>query len=120
MSFFDEFECKLVHIGINGKDAAEAEKVAGEFSAIFGLPVKIGNSSVFSGKIIEVMKEPYLGKNGHIAISTPKITEAVEYLKHNGIKFNEQSAKFKPDGSLNAIYLESEIGGFALHFVAAA
>jgi 2-dehydro-3-deoxyphosphogluconate aldolase/(4S)-4-hydroxy-2-oxoglutarate aldolase len=76
----------------------------------------VGNSSIFAGTAIEAMKTPYLGAKGHIAIGTTDMEAAVEYLTTKGVKFNQDSAKYKDD-KLTAIYLEQEIGGFAVHLV---
>ena len=110
-------EFTLAHIGINAENAEEAMKAAKLCELIFGFTVKEGNSSIFAGGVVEVMKTPYLGKNGHIAIGTPDVAAAKAELEARGFKFNEESAKFKADGVLNAIYLEDEIGGFAVHLV---
>ena len=93
----------LAHVGINCANAEQARKGAALFEAMFGLTMKEGNSSVFAGKAVELMKSPYLGANGHIAIGTPDVAAAV--------------AKYKADGTLNAIYLADEICGFAVHLV---
>ena len=110
---------ELAHVGINAQSPDEAEKAAKRFSFLFGLEYKPGNSSIFAGSAVEVMKTPYLGKNGHIAIRTNYIERAMNYLSSVlGVKFNQESAK-KDDktGKLKAIYLQEEIGGFAVHLV---
>ena len=94
-----------------------SRKGATLLEALFGLTVREGNSSVFAGKDVELMKSPYLGKNGHIAIGTPDVAAAVEELKSRGFAFNMESAKYKADGTLNAIYLADEICGFAVHLI---
>ena len=66
---------------------------------------------------IEIMKNPFLGKNGHIGIGTPDVAAAKAELEARGFTFREDTAKFKPDGTLNAIYLTEEICGFAIHLV---
>ena len=108
------FEIK--HVGINCGDADEAMAVAKKFSALFGWPVKDGNSSTFSGTAIEAMKAPYLGTHGHIAIGTTSCVRAKAYLESIGFEFAEETAKFKGD-KLNAIYLKDEIAGYAIHLV---
>ena len=108
---------ELAHIGINSPDENEADKTAKTFSDIFGFTYKPGNSSIFAGGYIEAMKSPYLGQNGHIAIRTNYIDRAVSFLKSNGIKFNEESKKYNDKNKLTAVYLENEIGGFAVHLV---
>ncbi|MEG1946704.1 MAG: bifunctional 4-hydroxy-2-oxoglutarate aldolase/2-dehydro-3-deoxy-phosphogluconate aldolase [Lachnospiraceae bacterium] len=104
----------LKHIGINCDDTTEAKKVAKLFETIFGLTAVEGSSSFFSGGQIEVMKTPYLGKKGHICIGTHSVLRAMNYLEHQGFVFQEDSKRYK-DGKLSAVYLDMEIGGFAVH-----
>lgn len=106
----------LKHIGMNCKDAEEAEHAADRFQTLFGFMNKSGNDSVFAGEGIEMMKSPYLGKNGHIAVSVNSVPRAVEYLSRQGILFNMETAKYQ-DGKLILLYLKEEIGGFAVHFI---
>ena len=109
---------ELAHVGVNAENEEEAVKAANRFAFIFGMPAKVGNSSVFAGSALEVMKTPYLGKNGHIAVKTNYIERAVNYLSIVlGVEFNEESAKRDAKGNLKAIYLKEEIGGFAIHLV---
>ena len=110
-------EYTLARVGINCANSDEAKRGAALFEAMFGLTAKEGNSSVFAGKAVELMKAPYLGRNGHIAIGTPDVAAAVADLKGRGFAFNMDSAKYKADGTLNAIYLADEICGFAVHLV---
>lgn len=106
------------HIGINAGNEDEAITMANRFSFIFGIPAKDGTSSIFSGTALEVMKKPYLGKNGHIAIKTNYIERAVNYLSTVlGIEFIDGSESRDSNGALKAIYLKEEIGGFAIHLL---
>ena len=108
---------ELAHVGINAENGEEASKIANGFDALFNTSVKEGNSSIFAGSGVEVMKAPYLGAKGHIGYKTNYIDRAVAYLKAKGFKFNEESAKYDAKGKLKAIYLEEEVGGFAIHLV---
>lgn len=108
---------EIAHVGINGKNEEEANAIGATFGKLFGFENKVGNSSVFAGKGIEVMKSPYLGKNGHIAIGTNHINRAVSYLESLGCEFDMSTAKYKANGKLNAVYLKGEFGGFAVHLV---
>lgn len=109
---------ELAHVGVNATDGEEAAKAASRFAKIFDMPVKEGNSSVFAGTAVEVMKNPYLGKHGHIAVKTNYIERAVHYLSTVlGVAFDEESEKRDSAGNLKAVYLEEEIGGFAVHLV---
>lgn len=108
---------ELRHIGINMDNEKQADQVADSFEQLFGFTKKVGNSSIFAGAGIEVMKEPYLGEKGHIAIQTNYIDRAVFHLGRQGYTFNEESKKFDKKGNLVAIYFNQELGGFAIHLV---
>jgi 2-dehydro-3-deoxyphosphogluconate aldolase/(4S)-4-hydroxy-2-oxoglutarate aldolase len=108
---------KLAHVGINTAGEDDADKVASSFEGLFGFAKKTGNSSIFAGTGIEVMKKPGLGQKGHIAIQTNYIERAVFHLEARGFTFNEESKKHDKNGKLAAIYLNEEIGGFAVHLV---
>jgi 2-dehydro-3-deoxyphosphogluconate aldolase/(4S)-4-hydroxy-2-oxoglutarate aldolase len=111
------FNFHLAHVGINSADEAEAVKTADEFQALFGFVPKAGSTSVFAGPGIEVMKSKGLGARGHIAIGTPDVVKAREFLQTKGYTFAGGTEKFDKDDNLMAVYLEQEIGGFALHLV---
>ncbi len=108
---------ELAHVGINMPSEGEATEVANGLGDLFNLEVKNGNSSLFAGTEIEVMKAPYLGAKGHIAYKTNYIDRAVNYLKSRGYEFDEDSAKYDAKGKLVAIYLKQEFGGFAVHLL---
>lgn len=126
---FDEIQClvkeavenmlgfQIGHVGINCNTEKEAHEVANAFDNIFGFAPNENPSSIFSSRYVETMKSPFLGTHGHIAIITNFMERAVIYLKNKGVIFNEKSAVHRPDGKLQAIYLQNEIGGFAVHLV---
>jgi 2-dehydro-3-deoxyphosphogluconate aldolase/(4S)-4-hydroxy-2-oxoglutarate aldolase len=108
----------VVHVGVNAGNSDAALKAANQCNAIFGFALKDGNSSVFAGDGIEIMKiADALGKNGHIAVAVNSITKAQAFLERNGVVFNPGSAKRDAKGNLAAIYLKEEILGFAVHLV---
>lgn len=107
----------LRHIGINCENEDSAISVADSFDNLFGFAKKVGNSSVFAGVEIEAMKSIGRGAKGHIAIGTNSVARAKNYLETvKGVKFIDESASYKND-KLMAIYMEGEIGGFAVHLV---
>ena len=110
-------EYTLAHVGINTNSTEEAENLANLLCDIFGLTPRHGNKSEFAGSAVECMKEPYLGKNGHIGMYTPDCEAAVKDLASRGYEVDMSTASYKPDGTLNAVYLKKEAGGFALHIV---
>ena len=108
---------ELRHIGVNCEDEAAADSVASRYDELFGFTKKVGNSSIFAGIEIEAMKKIGRGANGHIAIGTNSVARAKNYLESvKGVKFIEDTAVVK-NGKLTAIYMEEEIGGFAVHLV---
>lgn len=109
------FEIK--HVGINAANESEANATADALANMFSFDKKDGNSSIFAGSAFEIMKSPYLGTNGHIAIGTNYIDRAVAYMEMLGVTFNEESAKRDAKGNLKAIYANGEVAGFAIHLV---
>lgn len=104
------FGFKLAHVGINTENAEEAKKAADMFTALFGFAAKEGATNYFMGSNeVEIMKTPFHGRLGHIAISTNTLPRAVAYFKARGFKFRE--APF----SDTVAYFEDEIAGFAIH-----
>ncbi|MCL1941302.1 MAG: bifunctional 4-hydroxy-2-oxoglutarate aldolase/2-dehydro-3-deoxy-phosphogluconate aldolase [Synergistaceae bacterium] len=108
---------ELAHIGVNAANEAEAMGIAELFAAAFGFEVKNGNSSIYAGRAVEVMKQPYLGVNGHIAIQTNSIARAKAYLKSKGFGFDESTTKNDEKGRPVSVYLDRDIGGFAVHLL---
>jgi 2-dehydro-3-deoxyphosphogluconate aldolase/(4S)-4-hydroxy-2-oxoglutarate aldolase len=108
---------ELAHIGINAPDEAGSLQIATQFANIFNFELKPGNSSNFAGSGIEVNKNAGLGKHGHLAIKTNNITRAVTYLERTGVPVDMSTAKTNPDGTLLAVYLKEEVGGFEVHLL---
>ena len=108
---------ELAHIGINEENAEKAEKVAKMFEAVFGFEKIEKTGSFFADKYIEIMKSPYYGKNGHIAIKTNYLDRAVHYLELRGVEFIEETKKYDDKGHLKFAYLKEEFGGFAVHLL---
>lgn len=101
---------------MNTADADESLAVCQALDAAFGFGVKEGNSSNFAGSGVEVMKSPYLGKNGHIAVKTNSIPRAAAELAKNSFTLDEATAKYKGE-KMVAVYLKQEFGGFAVHLL---
>ena len=107
---------EFAHLGINEETADNALTSANLLSQLFSFGVKDGNSSVFAGPGFEIMKSAYLGAHGHIAIATNSMQRAIAYLKRQGIDTLPETAKEK-GGALKAIYVNTEVSGFAIHLV---
>ena len=107
---------EMAHVGINTEDNNAAQEVASAFGAAFNFAAKDGNSSVFSTTGIEVMKSPYLGKQGHLAVRTNQIDIAIADLEKKGFQVDMETTKYKGDRMI-AVYLKNEIGGFAIHLL---
>jgi 2-dehydro-3-deoxyphosphogluconate aldolase/(4S)-4-hydroxy-2-oxoglutarate aldolase len=107
---------ELAHIGINADNEKESLAAAEMFSDAFGFNLKKGNLSNFSGTGIEVNKSRGPGTMGHIAIKTNSIDRAAYYLGRKGYKIDWNTRKGTEQKPV-AVYLENEIGGFAVHLL---
>lgn len=108
-------EFKIEHVGFNMNSEAEADELADVFDTMLGFKKKVGTGSIFAGTGLELLKSPFLGTNGHIAIRTNYIDRAVFHLNLRGFEFNMDTARYDDKGNLKTIYLKDEFGGFALH-----
>lgn len=106
---------EIGHLGINAPDENAANNVALQIANLFDLPTNNGNSSIFVSELFEVMKSPYYGDYGHLAINTIDIVRAVKFFERNNIGFIEETKKYDDDGNLIVVYLDAEISGFAFH-----
>lgn len=114
---FKELGLEMAHIGINQKNPDEALSTVKMLGELFGFTCRETPGSWFVNEQFEVMKEPFLGKNGHIAIAAQNTQQAYEYFKSRGVAFAEETAVYFPNGRLNVIYFKDEIAGFAFHLV---
>lgn len=108
---------RLAHVGINCDDESQARKTAEKFDFLFGFKAIENPGSIFSGIYVENLKSPYFGTKGHIAIGVNSVERAKAYLNRKGIAFNEKSAVYCQGGKMQAIYMQDEICGFAIHLV---
>ncbi|MGE5313353.1 MAG: bifunctional 4-hydroxy-2-oxoglutarate aldolase/2-dehydro-3-deoxy-phosphogluconate aldolase [Acidobacteriota bacterium] len=107
---------QLRHVGFNMETPEEALAVSNELAALTGMPVKEGTSSNFVGMQFEVMKKKFLGTHGHLAIGTNFIERAMAYMERRGYAIRHET-RYEKNGKLASVYLEQEIGGFALHLL---
>ena len=107
---------ELRHIGINMPSAGDAERIAATIEKTFDWGVRDTTGSFFVGTQFEVLKRQYLGIHGHIAIGTNFIDRAIAYLALRGIGVKPETKNMK-DGKLSTVYLDLELGGFAVHLV---
>lgn len=108
---------ELRHIGINSGNPEQAMKDAKLLSALLGWEIKDGNSSVFCGTGFEMMKKPFRGTHGHIAVGCTSVARAKWHLEQRGFVFEDESTASVKNGKMVAIYLKDEIAGFAVHLV---
>lgn len=109
------FGFELLHVGVNTADAADAANVANTFADLLSIPVIEYPGAFFAGTMFEIVKGPFLGKNGHIAIQTSDIERAVHHFQCKGAELDMNSAVRNDKGDLIAIYFKEQIGGFAIH-----
>jgi 2-dehydro-3-deoxyphosphogluconate aldolase/(4S)-4-hydroxy-2-oxoglutarate aldolase len=107
---------QLSHMGINNPNPTEAAKGASLLSRLLQLPIKDGDSSMFVGTQFELLKRQYLGRHGHVAIGTNFIERAIAYVARKGVGVKEET-KIEKSGKLATVYLDTEVGGFAIHLL---
>ncbi|MDR2676505.1 MAG: bifunctional 4-hydroxy-2-oxoglutarate aldolase/2-dehydro-3-deoxy-phosphogluconate aldolase [Endomicrobium sp.] len=108
---------EMQHIGINMSDETLANQISIVFETLFGFIKQERTGSFFAGSSIEIMKKQFLGKNGHIAISTNNVRRAIYYLEKIGVTFMKETALYDKIGNIRSIYLDKEIGNFAIHLL---
>jgi 2-dehydro-3-deoxyphosphogluconate aldolase/(4S)-4-hydroxy-2-oxoglutarate aldolase len=109
---------QLAHVGMNDASAEEAAKDAAALASLFGFASKEGASSIFAADCVEVMKSPYLGEKGHLAIRCNDVERAVARFRGLGIGIVAGTEK-ADKGRLKTVYLDKGIGGFAIHLLRA-
>lgn len=107
---------ELKHMGVNSGSAEKAQKDAEMIAKLLGWPLDDHKNATFVGSGFEVMKIPFRGQNGHIAIACNNIKRARWHMERRGFVFDDESAIMK-DGKLRAIYLKDDIAGFAFHLL---
>jgi 2-dehydro-3-deoxyphosphogluconate aldolase / (4S)-4-hydroxy-2-oxoglutarate aldolase len=108
----------FAHLGINGASAEAAGKDADAFASLFGMAPRNGNASIFMSEVIELLKAPYLGERGHIAIRCNDVERAVARFRTMGIATLPETERAEK-GKIKSIYLDLSIGGFAMHLLRA-
>lgn len=112
-----DLHLEIVHIGINTEDEREARDVQGAFAELLGLEKRDGNKSVFVGSVIECMKSRFRGTHGHLALAADDVDEAMEVMQKQGYTFDMETLTRDESGAAKAVYLNDEIGGFAVHLI---
>ena len=105
------------HVGMNCEDAKAAEALSGLLGRTFNLRQSPREKCIFAGTLFEIMKTPFKGTKGHIAIGTADAERAYHYLKHQGVAFAEDTIGRDANGRISVVYLQGEFGGFALHLL---
>ncbi|MBQ7866932.1 MAG: bifunctional 4-hydroxy-2-oxoglutarate aldolase/2-dehydro-3-deoxy-phosphogluconate aldolase [Clostridia bacterium] len=107
---------EVKHVGVNSGSPEQAAKDAGLLAKLLGWELDEHANATFVGEGFEVMKIPFRGTHGHIAIACNSIKRARWHMERRGFEFDDESAIMR-DGKLRAIYLKNEIGGFAIHLL---
>ena len=108
---------EMRHVGVNSGSPEKALEDAKMFAGLLGWEIRDGSSSAFVGTGLELMKKPFRGTHGHIAIATNFIARAKWHLEQRGFRFVDESEASYKNGKMMAIYLKDEIAGFAVHLL---
>ena len=107
---------ELAHVGVNTEGPEQGEGIAKTLAGAFNFPYLPGNSAIFAGTAVEVVKGAGPGAHGHVAIRTNSLSRAAYYLEKRGFAVDPATAKSK-DGKTVAVYLKDQIGGYAYHLL---
>lgn len=105
----------LLHLGINNPDEAAGKKTAEILCALFGFESRETPDAIFVNEQFEVMKKPWYGALGHVAIGTNDVEKAMEYLAGKGIAFDETTIGRNEAGKIRIVYFAEDIAGFRFH-----
>lgn len=109
---------ELGHIGINADSEAHARDICMAFQSAFDFPYRPGTgASDFSSSDIEIKKRAGRGTHGHLAVKTNSLPCAIAEMRRRGIALDESSWTYDKTGNLIAVFLQDEIGGFAVHLL---
>jgi 2-dehydro-3-deoxyphosphogluconate aldolase/(4S)-4-hydroxy-2-oxoglutarate aldolase len=108
----------FAHMGLNGSGPEDAAKDAATFASLFGLATSENPGSIFVSDVIELLKTPFRGEHGHIAIRCNSIERAIPYLRAKDINTVPDTVK-SDKGVIKSGYLDLSIGGFAIHLLRA-
>lgn len=106
------------HMAVN-EDSMEASfETAEAFNAIFATGARKTSKGAFAGDFIEVIgcKSMTRGTKGHIGFKTNNVARAIAYFEKIGAALNYDTLLGTPEKP-EFIYLENEIGGFAVHIM---
>ena len=106
----------FAHLGVSEDSVGECMATSAEFGRLLQ-PVSEGNSSVFASDFIEITKTTSRGAKGHIGIRTWDIERALAYLAGFGYQPVGETVKRDAKGVMTVVYLDKEIGGFAIHLI---
>ncbi len=115
-AIFNMLGFEIDHVGINTEGDVQANDLAKKFSKLFNFSTYENDFSIFMDKSIEIIKNVYLGKYGHIAIKTNYIERAINYIEAMGGYFDISTIK-EEEGKIKSIFLKDEIGGYAIQIV---
>jgi 2-dehydro-3-deoxyphosphogluconate aldolase / (4S)-4-hydroxy-2-oxoglutarate aldolase len=108
----------FAHVGVNGSSAEGAARDAAAFASLFGMTPREGASSIFMSEAVELLKAPYLGERGHIAIRCNDAERALARFRGMGIGTLAGTERAEK-GRIKSVYLDLALGGFAIHLLRA-
>jgi 2-dehydro-3-deoxyphosphogluconate aldolase/(4S)-4-hydroxy-2-oxoglutarate aldolase len=101
---------------MNLPSADEARNAAIQLEKMFQFSSRDTEESIFVGTQFEVLKRDSLGTHGHLALATNFIERAIAHLARKGIGIKPETKNIQ-NGRLSTVYLDLEIGGFAIHLI---
>ena len=109
-------DLSIAHSGLYIGNKEVTDEFGREFSNIFQIESKPGNSSMFIASDLEFVYEPMKDQSFHIGLHTASIARALNYLEPYGVKALEDTKKYA-NGKLKAVYLEIPNLNYLVHLV---
>jgi 2-dehydro-3-deoxyphosphogluconate aldolase/(4S)-4-hydroxy-2-oxoglutarate aldolase len=106
----------LKHVGINCSSVEESLALGVRLGNMLQMKVEERPGAMFVGGQFEITKAPSHGEHGHVAIGTNFIDRAIAHLARRGVDILPET-KAEKDGKLTTVFLNMEIGGFAVHLL---
>ncbi len=108
---------ELVHVGLHCQNEGEAANLAADLANLTAQPVKDGNSSMFVGAGIEVVKSQAADFAAHLAYAVTNVERSAKYLLAKGYELDESTIKRDAKGVMTVVFLKKRFNGLALHLV---
>jgi 2-dehydro-3-deoxyphosphogluconate aldolase/(4S)-4-hydroxy-2-oxoglutarate aldolase len=105
---------EISYMSINNKTNQEALKTIKGLET-FGMLAYPGKTSTFMETDLEILLESSLENHGHLTFKCYDVERTISYLATKGFTADRASSENALNGTLKAIKLNEDVGGFCIH-----